>query len=221
MEQLIHDDFEILEKICFSDESTFFLNGTVNRHNCTYWATENPFQFRESHTQTPQKINVWCGILGDKIVGPFFMEENLTGPLYLTLLEEAIVPRIVEIVEASDQDFDPWFQQDGAPAHFSLAVRNYLNAEFPGRWIGRRGAIEWPPRSPDLTPLDYFLWGHLKSKVYETAPQSIQELKQRIVDECAKITPEMLRDVRSAFQDRLLHCQAKNGGQFEHEFGMK
>lgn len=61
------------------------------------------------------------------------MEENLTGPLYLTLLEEAIVPRIIEIVEASEEDFDPWFQQDVAPADFSLVVRNYLNAEFPGR----------------------------------------------------------------------------------------
>lgn len=218
MEQLIHDDPEIVKKICFSDESTFFLNGTVNRHNCVYWATENPFEYREAHTQFPVKINVWCGILGDRIVGPFFLEENLTGPLYLTLLEDAVLPKIVEIVEESDEDYDPWFQQDGAPPHFAIAVRNYLDAQFPGRWIGRRGSIEWPARSPDLTPLDFFLWGHLKSKVYETAPSNIQELKQRITDECAKITPEMLQNVRRAFFDRLLHCQAKNGLQFEHEF---
>jgi len=41
-------------------------------------------------------------------------------------------------------------------------------AQYPERWIGRRGAIKWPPRSPDLTPLDYFMWGYLKERVYKT-----------------------------------------------------
>ena len=217
MEELIRTEPGILKKICFSDESTFFLNGEVNRHNCRYWATENPHEFRETHTQFPVKVNVWCGILGDKIVGPFFLDQNLDGPLYLTLLEDAIVPKIVEIIESGNEDFDPWFQQDGAPPHFALAVRNFLNAEFPGRWIGRRGSIEWPARSPDLNPLDFFLWGHLKSKVFETAPRDIQDLKQRIVEECGKITPKMLENVRKAFEDRLYFCQAKDGAQFEQE----
>ncbi|KAJ4428699.1 hypothetical protein ANN_25692 [Periplaneta americana] len=51
------------------------------------------------------------------------------------------------------------FQQDGAPPHYALMADRRL----PGKWIGRRGAVEWPARSPDLTPLDFFLWGHLKS----------------------------------------------------------
>ncbi|KAG8289720.1 hypothetical protein J6590_098624, partial [Homalodisca vitripennis] len=46
--------------------------------------------------------------------------------------------------------------QDGAPPHYGLHVREYLNNIFPNRLIGRRGSIEWPPRSPDLSPLDYF-----------------------------------------------------------------
>lgn len=36
---------------------------------------------------------------------------------------------------------------------------------FPGKWIGTHSSIPWPPRSPDLTCLDYFLWGYLKNKV--------------------------------------------------------
>ena len=47
------------------------------------------------------------------------------------------------------------FQQDGAPPHFSK-VRTWLNEKFNGRWIGRGGSISWAPRSPDLTPLDFF-----------------------------------------------------------------
>jgi len=44
--------------------------------------------------------------------------------------------------------------QDGAPTHFGGHVRAHLDEVFPNRRIGRRGAIEWPPRSPDLTTLD-------------------------------------------------------------------
>ena len=49
-----------------------------------------------------------------------------------------------------------FFQQDGAPPHFVLSVRDYLNEVFPQRWFGKRGSIEWPPCSPDLTPMDFF-----------------------------------------------------------------
>ena len=50
-------------------------------------------------------------------------------------------------------------QHDGAPAHFALDVREYLDNVFPNRWIGRGGPVQWPPRSPDLTPMDFFIWG--------------------------------------------------------------
>ncbi|CAH2013085.1 unnamed protein product, partial [Acanthoscelides obtectus] len=86
------------------------------------------------------------------------------------------------------------FQQDGAPPHYALRVRQYLDQTFPDRWIGRRGAIEWSKRSPDLSPLDSFMWGHLKSKIYATQPASSEDLRQRIVNECLQITPQILQN---------------------------
>ena len=62
------------------------------------------------------------------------------------------------------------YQHDGAPLHFTNAVRDHLNVTFPDRWMGRNGPILWPARSPDLTPLDYFLWGHIKDSLQETDP---------------------------------------------------
>ena len=59
-----------------------------------------------------------------------------------------------------------WFQHDGAGPHFSVPVQYDLNQHYTNRWIGGEGPVNWPPRSPDLTPLDYILWGHLKSEVY-------------------------------------------------------
>ncbi|MVN24218.1 hypothetical protein GO639_03455, partial [Staphylococcus aureus] len=142
-----------LHNICFSDECTCFLNGNVHRQNCRYWSDTNPHVFRETHIQYPEKINVWAGILGNHIVGPLFIDQNLTGELYLNMLETTVDPLITEIVEANPNEFDMdiVFQQDGAPPHYSRQVRNYLDTTFPGRWIGRRGPTEWPARSPELT----------------------------------------------------------------------
>ena len=80
-----------------------------------------------------------------------------------------------------------FFQQDGTPPHFALNVRAYLDQTFPDRWIGRAGPFAWPPRSPDLNPLDFYLWGHVKTAVYRTKPRSTAELKQRITDALAAI----------------------------------
>jgi hypothetical protein len=53
------------------------------------------------------------------------------------------------------------FQQDGALPHFQLDVHAYLDANLPGHWIGRASdngsVLSWPPQSPDLTPLQFFL----------------------------------------------------------------
>ena len=54
-----------------------------------------------------------------------------------------------------------FFQQDGAPPHYALRVRDYLKQVFPQRWFGR-GSIEWPPRLPDLTPMISFFGGCCK-----------------------------------------------------------
>lgn len=68
-------DPSFVRKICFSDESTFHRNGVVNRHNCRYWATENPNVKMESHSQKKEKVNVWAGVLGDSLIGPFLWKK--------------------------------------------------------------------------------------------------------------------------------------------------
>lgn len=148
--------------ICFSDECTFFLNGKVNRQNVRYWSDVNLHIYRECNTQFPQKLNVWAGILGNHIIGPLFIQGNLTGLLYLDMIENTVEHLILECIEENPDEFGDVpiiFQQDGAPPHYHRDVRNYLDHQYPGRWIGRRGAVEWPARSPDLTPMDFFFVG--------------------------------------------------------------
>jgi hypothetical protein len=68
------------------------------------------------------------------------------------MLQQFLIPQLDE----DDQEGRIYFQQDGAPPHYIEEVREYLNTRFPGRWIGRAAPIAWPPRSLDLTPLEFF-----------------------------------------------------------------
>ena len=95
-------------------------------------------------------------------MGPVCFDEPVNGPRYLEMLTEVVVPQL----QARPDYAELLFQQDGAPLHYSLAVHQYLDQAIPHHWIGRWGSIEWPPRSPDLTPMDFFFWGVLMDKVY-------------------------------------------------------
>ena len=109
-----------------------------------------------------------------------------------------------------------WYQHESAPANFAINIRQYLDADFPNRWIGRCGTIEWPPHSPDLNPLDFFLWGYVNDSVYKTRPNTLSELQQRIIDTIQAITPKTLSKVRETFAARIAHCLAVGGAHFEH-----
>lgn len=70
----------------------------------------------------------------------------------------------MSVIEVRDPD-DIWFQQDGATWH---------TAHASGRWIGN-------PRSCDITPLDFLLWGYVMSKFHRDKLAPIDELKAKIV----------------------------------------
>ncbi|EFN76338.1 hypothetical protein EAI_14287, partial [Harpegnathos saltator] len=73
-----------------------------------------------------------------------------------------------------------------------------------------------PAGSPDLPPLDFFFWGHIKSKVYATKPWNLEDLKNRIMQKACLITLEQISHVINSFYERLAHCQTVEGRHFEH-----
>lgn len=214
MIDLINNDRNLLENICFSDESCFTLRHAPNWQNSRMWAKNNPSLVVQSHTQFQQKVNVWIGILGANLIGPFFYNENLTGELFLDLLMNEIGPRIAEV----GRDGDIWFQMDGCPAHNTRIVKEYLHASFPGRLIAHNGDIDWSARSPDLSPNDYFLWGHISSIIYNGGKSyaNVDDLKDAIRQVCNNINARQLKNVRNEFYHRLGYCVAADGGIFEN-----
>ncbi|PSN39835.1 hypothetical protein C0J52_19063, partial [Blattella germanica] len=69
------------------------------------------------------------------------------------------------------------------PFFFDATITGEVYLEMDnlqGHWIGRRGPIEFPPRSPDLTPMDFYLWGTVKDDVYRRKPGTLEELRLEI-----------------------------------------
>lgn len=210
MKQRINND-NILDHLCFSDEAKFCLNSVVNRHNCIIWGYSNP----KSCMVKPLKsegITVWAAMFRDKLVGPYFFESTVNQEAYLSMLKDFFIPLLKQWRRLRNTHF----QQDGAPPHWGLRVREFLNQNFGDKWIGRSGPTAWPPRSPDLTPMDFYLWGDIKEKVFKRQPKNIDDLKTFIREEFSKITGETLTKVFDDMVSRLSLCIEANGGQFQH-----
>ena len=136
----------------------------VNRHNCRIWGNERPDDHIFEWQRDTPKVNVWLGMTKQTVYGPFiFVENTVTGGTYLDMLEQFLEPQLQQdgilgtVVH----------QHDGAPPHFALLVREYLNRTFPSRWIGRGLPRLWAAHSPDLTPMDFFCGVSSKTKPTE------------------------------------------------------
>ncbi|GFX93249.1 uncharacterized protein TNCV_4761281 [Trichonephila clavipes] len=104
-----------------------------------------------------------------------------------------------------------WFQQDGATYHTARAAIDLLKDTFGDRLISHYGPVDWPPRSCDLTPLDYFLWGYVKSLVYADKPQTLDHLEDSIRRVIADIRPQMLEKVIENWRSKLDYIRASRG----------
>lgn len=200
-------------KIIWSDECTFSVNGIFNRNIHRHWSQENPRIIVETNFQRRFSINVWCGILSNRLIGPFFIDGTLNQEKYHQILTEQLQNFLDELPIADLNRI--YFQQDGATPHNARINTNWLNTTFNERWIGTYGPIRWPARSPDLTPLDFWLWGYLQDQVYLTRPENEEILRQRIIRACREIPPNFILNATNAVFRRCQVCLDCAGSQFE------
>ncbi|GFV18898.1 putative DD41D transposase [Trichonephila clavipes] len=173
------------KRILFSDEAHFFLNGYVNKQNCRIWSEANP-QVNKETPLHPEKLTVWCALWAGGIIGPYFFQND-------------------------EGHNELWLEQDGATCHTARVTIDLLKDTFGGRLISRFGPVNWPPRSCDLTPLDYFLWGYVKSLVYADKPQTLNHLEDNIHRVIADIRLQMLEKVIDNWTSRLDYIRASRG----------
>lgn len=215
---LINSDIEqyhFFKKILWTDEALFTRQGVFNCRNMHMWSSENPQAAREMSFQKRFSINVWAAVIGDRFLGPHIFQGSLNGVMYLDFLQHNLPQILDEIDPVHRQDII--YQQDGAPPHFTNDVRDWLTANYPA-WVGRGGPVPWPARSPDLNPMDFFVWGYMKSEVYATPVNSEEELLNKI-----QIAAQAVRDKLShkvtvgAMRKRARACIRENGGHFENK----
>lgn len=204
----------LVKKLLFTDEAQFTLEGITNCHNSYVWSYNNPYPTFENNYQHRYSVNVWCGLLNNQLIGPYITEGQLTGNYYLYFLQNEL-PLLLEDVPVKFRA-KMWLQQEGTP-YFYGQVTEYLNYTFGKRWIGYGAPQAWPPRSPDLTPLDFFLWGHMKEIVYQEKSATIDELVMRIRNAAAQIqnNPDTIKKATRATIQRAKLCLTNAGGHFE------
>lgn len=202
---------ELEQNVLWTDEAKFHLSGSVNRHNCVYWRHDNPNVVLPYDDKSPG-VMVWGGVTFDGLIGPFFFDGNVTGETYLELIKDTVYP----LLQQKENFNYLWWQQDGAPPHFALIVRAWLDQAFPQRWIGRRVPLEWPARSPDLTPPDFFLWGYLKDKVYAHRMETLEDLKDAITEEFQAVPNVFCQKACENVSLRLQACIDNDGMPVDH-----
>ena len=209
---LMRNDENLQDKIWWSGEVCFILNGHINRYNCTYWSQENPHVILEKEVNV-LAITVWAAMSSNGFIGPFFFDALLfdsyffddTGKRYLNMLQIYFFPKV-------QQQEDIYFQQDRAPAHYAHCVRESLDINFNDKWIGRRGSFEWPARLPDLSSVEFFLWGFLKDMVYKEKPRTIPDIRRVIADKIATTDMELCQKVCRNVAERFVSCIEHNEG---------
>ena len=126
----------------------------MNFHNQHVSAALNTQAVAERGHQHCCSINLWIGVLGDKLLGPYILSQRIIGAHYHQFPVN-VFSTLLENVPCQ-QRLQMWFMHDGAPAHFLRNVREHLMLAFQDRWIRRGVPSPWPPHTPDLTPLHIF-----------------------------------------------------------------
>ena len=203
-------------KIIFSDEAHFWLDGYINSQNFRVWGTEKP-QLTLNKPLHPKKVTAWCAMSSKFIIGPYFFEGSIDSASYRKMLEEYFLPRVMR----DRLNEDHYFQQDGASPHVTEDNLRLLNGVFGPKVISRRypdlfeSGLAWPPYSPDLNPLDFFLWGYLKDKIFKDAPKTINELRRAIADVVGSVPAESCGRTSRSFEKRLRYLITVDGGYVE------
>ncbi len=97
-------------------------------------------------------MSVWFVIPSEGLLDPYYFDsETVRKEGYCELLDTYVRNKFETFFE------NPSFQQDGAPPHMNHGVRDFLRDTFGENWIGKYGPENWPAKSPDLTPPEFFV----------------------------------------------------------------
>ena len=204
-------DCDFVKNICFSDEATFHLNGCVNKHNRFVYTKDNPQLYIEDKMLRSPAITCWAMVSPDVGITFKLLDSTVNSERYHDILETVVFPILTH-----RRNRNKIYQHDCAPPHFATLVRESLNRHLSNRWIGRGGPIIWPPRSPNLSIPDFWLWGQIRDNLYKAPrPKSLQDLKARLTYLLENVDKASIQKAYQSFVRRCELCIQQDGGHFE------
>ncbi len=203
-----------LPPILWTDEKLFTVQAVHNHQNDRVLAGRKediPVELRTAfRRQKPPSVMVWAGVTTDGRKTPLiFMEEGVKvdQAVYLDLLSEVVLPWVKE--EYGDTPL--LFQQDEAPSHTAKIVQEWCKDMFSHFW----SKSEWPPSSPDLTPMDFGIWSILESRACTKSVPTVDTLKSNLIKSWAEISTDEVIAITSSTVKRFKAVVAAKGGYFE------
>jgi hypothetical protein len=198
-----------LEKIMFSDEKMFTVNGGLNKQNQIVYAESrehaNQMGAIFEKTKYPMSVMIWCGLTFNGATEPYVLAvgESVTSNLYQT--------DILPFAKSEGNRLfgcNNWmFQQDGATAHTAKTSQQWCRENFYSFIEKDR----WPPNSPDLNPLDYYFWNSVVTRMKKINFNSKESFVNEIKAAIKRIPIDEIRKAIKAFSSRLRNVEEKNG----------
>ena len=154
-----------------------------------------------------------------------FLNENVSAKSYHALLTDKIFPKLRLYGQEEFARF--WWWEDGCPGHQNKEVSALLKETFDSQVIAGRFnqwngiGIDAPPKSCDLSILDFFINNEVKTRVWNTEiqPNNLEELKERIKLVISEIPSDQIKGAFHSMKERVNACYQAFGGHFVHKKG--
>lgn len=211
LNELKHDSAKRLR--FFSDEKNFTQEQKINKQNHRY-LTDDPDEVPVV-VKIKFPINIMVlGVISSEgdIMPPYFFEKGLrvNSDEYIKVLRDVVVPWMNQV--ASGRPYV--FQQDSAPAHASKKTLSWLYYSLPDEgdfWPPNL----WPPNSPDLNPMDYFVWGVLEEYTNKSFHTNAEAVRQAVVQGFQELDRDAVLRACKSFRKRLEAVNAAGGSYIE------
>lgn len=204
------------KRVFFTDEKIFYISPPVNSQNNRVWSAGkkrdvDPKRLLVERAKFSAHVMVSAGIsyAGKGRLHFVADKAKINADYYVN----SLLPNLIEDCEKLMPD-NFIFQQDGAPAHTARQTQEWLALKCP-EFIQKD---EWPPNSPDLNPLDYYVWGAMLHMYQQHSPKPTNKRELQAVLETIwdNLPQQSIEKAILSFRKRLQMCVEADGGHIEY-----